>query len=63
MEKVEFYYCKYGILLYIFLILFVGFVIGKDERKENRKGKELVRVGEELESFGSLVLFFCECMC
>lgn len=57
-EKVESHYRKYGTPLHTLPILPAGSAIGKDERKENRKGKELARAGEELESFGSLVLLF-----
>ncbi|OXH21379.1 hypothetical protein J008_06843 [Cryptococcus neoformans] len=57
-EKVESHYRKYDTPLHTPPILPGGPAIGKDERKENGKGKEFARAREELESLDSLVLLF-----
>lgn len=62
-EKVESHYRKYDTPLHTPPILPGGPAIGKDERKENGKGKEFARAREELESLDSLVLLFRECRC
>ncbi|KAE8540634.1 hypothetical protein D1P53_002998 [Cryptococcus gattii VGV] len=56
--RVESHCREYGTPLHTPPILFPGPAIGKGERKENGKGKELTRVGEELESLDNLVLLF-----
>lgn len=61
-ERVESHYRKYGTPLHTPPIIFRGPAIGKGERKENGKGKELTRIGEELESLDNLVLLFRECL-
>lgn len=61
-ERVESHYRKYGTPLHTPPILFPEPAIGKGERKENGKGKELTRIGEELESLDNLVLLFRECL-
>lgn len=62
-ERVKSHYRKYDTPLDTPPIIFPGPAIGKDEKKENGKGKELTRVGEELESLDNLVLLFRECLC
>ncbi|KIR39983.1 hypothetical protein I307_04916 [Cryptococcus deuterogattii 99/473] len=57
-ERVKSHYRKYDTPLDTPPIIFPGPAIGKDEKKENGKGKELTRVGEELESLDNLVLLF-----